>query len=193
MAAEVGARADLAGLDNIDVVACGAEELTLDGPYDVALCSLGLMYVPEPSRALAEAHRVLRPGGRITVSLWGERSNCGWAALFGIVDRRVASDVCPLFFGLGAPGSLATQLRQAGFVDVTDDRISVDLDYADDADAIGAAFLGGPVALAYARFDDRTKAEAEREYLDSICEFRTGSGGYRIPGEFVIARGLRPI
>ena len=192
MVAEVEASARLAGLTNVAGLTCGAEELTVDGPYDVALCSLGLMYVPEPARALAETHRVLRPGGRIAVSVWGERGNCGWAELFGIVDCRVASEVCPLFFGLGAPGLLATQLRHAGFIDVGDERISVELDYADDREALGAAFLGGPVALAYARFDSRTKAEAERDYLDSIRRFRTGSGRYRIPGEFVVAWGRRP-
>ena len=36
-----------------------------DGALDVALLSLVLHYVPAPERALAEAARVLRPGGRV--------------------------------------------------------------------------------------------------------------------------------
>lgn len=192
MVAEVRARAESGGLTNVDGVCCPAEELTVDGPFDVALCSLGLMYVPDPARALVEMHRVLRPGGRIAVSVWGERRRCGWAALFGIVDARVASDVCPLFFVLGGPGVLAGQLERAGFSDVCHQRLSTSLDYANDDDAVGAAFLGGPVALANAHFDPSTRAAAERDYLDSLADYRTDSGGYRVPGEFVIAWGRRP-
>ena len=78
------------GLGNVEVRCCGAEQLAVDGPFDVALCSLGLMYVPDPSRAATELHRVLRPGGHIAVSVWGERQRCRWADVFGIVDARVA-------------------------------------------------------------------------------------------------------
>ena len=38
-----------------------------DGALDVAVLSLVLHYVPRPERALAEARRVLRPGGRVLV------------------------------------------------------------------------------------------------------------------------------
>lgn len=184
--------ARLAGLSNVRAVVCGAEELTLDGPFDVALCSLGLMYLPDPARALAEMYRVLRPGGRIVVAVWGERRHCGWADLFGVVDSRVSSDVCPLFFALGGPRVLVSHLERAGFVDVDDERLATDLAYADDADAVGAAFLGGPVALAHAHFDPPTRREAEHEYLHTLREFRTSSGGYRVPAQFVVASGSRP-
>jgi ubiquinone/menaquinone biosynthesis C-methylase UbiE len=192
MVAETGERVWTAGLTNVEIACCGAEELSVDGPFDTALCSLGLMYVPDPLRALTEMHRVVRPGGRVVVSVWGERRRCGWAELFGIVDTRVSSDVCPLFFALGAPGALTAQLERAGFVDVDHERLPVNLDYADDDEAIGAAFLGGPVALAHARFDDQTRAGAHREYLDSLAGFQTDSGGYRVPGEFVVAWAKRP-
>jgi ubiquinone/menaquinone biosynthesis C-methylase UbiE len=192
MVVETGARAVAARLTNVDPVACGAEQLDTDGPFDVALCSLGLMYVPDPLTALTEMHRVVRPGGRVAVSVWGERRNCGWADLFGIVDERVDSDVCPLFFALGAPRALVALLERAGFVDAGHDRLAVDLDYADDAEAVGAAFLGGPVALANAHFDPATRDQAHRQYLDSLAPFRTGSGGYRVPGEFVVAWARRP-
>ena len=42
------------------------------------------------------------PGAAAVVAVWGERRNCGWAELFPIVDARVSSDVCPMFFALGA-------------------------------------------------------------------------------------------
>jgi hypothetical protein len=75
----------------------------------------------------------------------------------------------------------------AGLADIDVQRISTVLEYASEADAIGAAFAGGPVALAYSRFDDETRDEAHAEYIASIAAFRKGNG-YRIPGEFVVAR-----
>jgi ubiquinone/menaquinone biosynthesis C-methylase UbiE len=50
-----------------------AEELGLDDEsIDVALCALGLMYVPDPRRALAEMRRVLKAGGRAVAAVWGD-------------------------------------------------------------------------------------------------------------------------
>lgn len=178
------------GLTNIDVARLDAERLDVDASFDVALCALGLMYVPSPVAAGSELLRALRPGGRTVVSVWGERSNCGWAELFPIVDARVSSDVCPMFFALGAPGALTATLQHAGFVDINETRLRVDLHYANDDEALGAAFLGGPVALAYSRFDPDTRNSAHREYLDSIALFADGEG-FRIPAEFVIASARR--
>ena len=191
MVDDTGRRAQLAGLSNVEARRCDAEQLDATGPFDVALCSLGLMYVPSPPTAVSEMHRVLRPGGVAVVSTWGERRRCGWAELFPIVDARVSSDVCPLFFALGTGNCLSDLLGRAGFTDIDLLRLSVDLVYDDEAAALGAAFLGGPVALAYSRFDDATKASAHDDYLASIAPYREGSG-YRVPGEFVIAAGRRP-
>ena len=62
--------------------------------------------------------------------------------------------------------------------------------YADGESALRAAFEGGPVAMAYSRFDAPTRREAHREYLAGIEAFRR-DGGYRIPAEFVVTRGVR--
>jgi len=161
-----------------------------DGAFDVALCALGLMYFPDPSQALREMYRVLRPGGRAVAAVWGQRNHCGWADIFPIVDARVQTDVCPLFFQLGTGDTLADEFRAAGFVEVRGERLSSTLHYESAEAACAAAFAGGPVALAYSRFDDRTRTEVHAEYLDSIAPYRTGSA-YSIPGEFVVVRGRR--
>jgi ubiquinone/menaquinone biosynthesis C-methylase UbiE len=45
-----------------------AETLDLpDATFDVVLCSLGLMYLPDPQRAVREWQRVLKPGGRLVI------------------------------------------------------------------------------------------------------------------------------
>ncbi|HSR71834.1 MAG TPA: methyltransferase domain-containing protein, partial [Kiloniellales bacterium] len=169
-----------------------AEDLRLDdSPFDAALCAFGLMYVPEPVKALSEMHRLLKPGGRAGAAVWGARAKCGWAEIFPITDARVASEVCPMFFQLGTGETLARSFADAGFTDIRSERLDVELRYASADEALGAAFRGGPVALAYARFDEATRAAVHREYLDSIAAYRAGDG-YRIPGEFVVATGVKP-
>lgn len=185
---EAAARAAAArGLDHVRFERADAEDLPFwDGCFDAALCGLGLMYVPDPVRALGEMRRVLRPGGRVAVAVWGARRACGWAEIFPITDARVASDVCPMFFQLGTQDMLARAVAAAGFADIQVERISTMLHYGSAEDALAAVFRGGPVALAYSRFDDATRHSAHAEYLDSIAAYATGDG-YRIPGEFVVA------
>ena len=155
-----------------------------DGAFDVVLCALGLMYVAEPPNALREMRRVLRPGGRAAAVVWGARKNCGWAEIFPIVERRTASDVCPMFFALGSGGAMAASFLAAGFDDVREERIAVPIVFPNADAAIGAAFVGGPVALAHSRFDDATRDSAYAEYLTSIEIHRRGDA-YHVPGEFV--------
>ena len=188
-----GAREEAAkrNLSDASFERMGAEELSFpDASFDVVLCSLGLMYVPDPLESAKEMHRVLRTGGRAIAAVWGARACCGWADIFPIVDARVESEVCPMFFQLGTQDALQSTFEAAGFVEIAGDRLSTLLEYDSAEDACGAAFEGGPVALAYSRFDDRTRDEARSEYLDSIAAYRKEKG-YEIPGEFVVVRGRK--
>jgi ubiquinone/menaquinone biosynthesis C-methylase UbiE len=175
------------GVGNASFDRSDAEELPFaDQTFDAAVCGLGLMYVSDPVRALAEMRRVLGPSGRAAAAVWGARRACGWAEIFPITDARVASEVCPMFFRLGTKDVLARTFEAAGFADVRFERLSTTLHYASAEAALGAVFRGGPVALAYSRFDDATKRAVHAEYLESIAAFRAADG-YRIPGEFVVA------
>jgi ubiquinone/menaquinone biosynthesis C-methylase UbiE len=177
---------------NVSFERAGAEELpTEDNAFDVALCAVGLMYVPEPLLAIAEMHRAIIPGGAVAAVVWGRRDHCGWSAIFEIVDARVKTEVCPLFFQLGTGESLKTIFQRAGLEDIRMERIETLLLYDSPADALAAAFVGGPVALAYSRFDEETRNQVHAEYLNSISDFRRADGGYEIPGEFVAVAGRK--
>lgn len=182
------------GLRQVDAYRSDAEAMdgTPDASVDLVTCALGLMYVPDTQKALSETYRVLKPGGRAVFAVWGERAKCGWADIFPIVDARVASEVCPLFFRLGTGSTLAGEMASAGFIEIETRRLTSKLPYSDDRAALEAAFIGGPVALAYDRFDPAMRTEAHREYLASIAPFRNGAG-YSIPGEFVVCRGYKQI
>ncbi|MEM1276386.1 MAG: methyltransferase domain-containing protein [Pseudomonadota bacterium] len=188
------AEAEDLDLPQIEAFRADAESLDVipDASVDLVTCALGLMYVADPLRAMQEVYRILKPGGRAVFAVWGERRNCGWAEIFPIVDARVHSAVCPLFFRLGTGETLAQEMEEAGLYGIETARISSELDYPDDKSALVAAFAGGPVALAYHRFDAETRIAVHREYLHSIAPFRRAKG-YRIAGEFVVCRGFKPV
>lgn len=183
-------RALAAGLTNVRFERMDAEALTVaTADFDVVLCALGLMYPADPLRAARELRRAVRPGGRVALAVWGERERCGWAPVFPIVQAEVASEVCPLFFRLGRPQALADLSRQVGLRVLSEERISTYLRYETSQQACAAAFVGGPVALAWARFDETTRARAYLTYRQAIEPWRSGEG-FRIPAEFVIVHAV---
>jgi hypothetical protein len=127
----------------------------------------------------------------MVLSVWGARQHCGWAELFPIVDRRVQSEVCPLFFRLGTGDALRGEMEAAGLVELDVKRLETHALFETPALACAAAFAAGPVALAYSRWDAPLKEEAHAEYLASIAPYRSGDG-YRVPGAFVLALGYKP-
>jgi ubiquinone/menaquinone biosynthesis C-methylase UbiE len=191
MVARARDEAARAGIHHATFLRMDAEALDVpDASFGVALCALGLMYVPDPVQALREMHRTIAPGGRAVAAVWGARKRCGWAEIFPIVESRVKSDVCPMFFRLGTGDTLAQSFLDAGLSGVRIERIATVLAYDSEEQAIGAAFAGGPVAMAYSRFDEPMRQAAHAEYLESIAAFRRGDG-YEVPGEFVVVRGER--
>ena len=185
-------RASEVRLSNCSFVRMDAETLDLpDAQYEVVLCGLGLMYMPNPERALREMRRVLTSGGRMSLAVWGERSKCGWSSLFPIVDAEVSSEVCPLFFRLGQQDTLTRLCADANFEAIEHRRISTTLAFANATEACNAAFVGGPVALAWSRFNDEVRARVRACYIRSIDEWRVGDG-FRIPGEFIIVAATAP-
>lgn len=180
-----------AGLSRVTVERADGEQqpAAAAGPFDAALCALGLMYMPDPGSALRGMAAALRPGGRVAVAVWGERRRCGWAEVFTIVDARVASEVCPLFFRLGTGEALRAEMEAAGLRRLGVDRIATTLRYATLEQACEAALDAGPVAMALSRFDEAIRQAVQAEYAASIEPYRAPDG-YRIPAQFVIGSGV---
>lgn len=124
MTAIATARAAAAGAGNVS-----ARELDLDdidepdGAYDVVLCREGLMFALDPARAAREIHRVMRPGGRVAIAVWGPRERNPWLGL--VLDavsaqtgRPVPPPGRPGPFALADAGRLEGLLTDAGLSDV---------------------------------------------------------------------------
>jgi SAM-dependent methyltransferase len=180
------------GLDWVTTARMNADDLAVEEErFDAALCALGLMYVPDPRLAVSSMRRAVRPGGRVAATVWGERKNCGWAEIFPIVDARVQSEVCPLFYACGAPDALRRDFELAALRDVQEHRQFETLEFQNDRVLLTAMLIGGPVALAVKRFTPPVLAEVENAFLASVEQHRAADGRYLIPGEFVTVVGWR--
>ena len=95
-----------------------------------------------------------------------------------------------MFFRLGTAQNLQRAFSAAGFGDIVERRLEMRLEYASGDEACDAAFVGGPVALAYSHFSPDTKSEAARNISSPLKAYRIGDH-YSIPGEFVVVAGTK--
>src|SRR5262245_7014334 len=90
------------------------------GSFDALICSLGLMFFPDPARGLSEFLRVLRPGGRAAVSVLtvAERSYNG--RINAVIAKHLPAigEATARTFSLGNPARLRQLFGEAGFRDV---------------------------------------------------------------------------
>jgi SAM-dependent methyltransferase len=91
-----------------------------DASFDAVVMSFGLLHLARPDEALAEAYRVLRPGGRLGFTVWAKPEE---AVAFGIVLRAIQRhgrlDVPlppgPPFFRFSDPDECRRVLTGLGF------------------------------------------------------------------------------
>jgi ubiquinone/menaquinone biosynthesis C-methylase UbiE len=64
-----------------------------EASFDVVCCQLGLQFFPDREGALREMRRVLVPGGRAVLMVWGEIDRApGFAVLAAALGRTIGSD-----------------------------------------------------------------------------------------------------
>jgi ubiquinone/menaquinone biosynthesis C-methylase UbiE len=93
-----------------------------DGTFDLALCQAGLQFFPDRPTALQEMFRVLRPGGRVAISVWRSiehqpASQIIWEAIARHLNTTVSA-INPAM-SLGDADVLRTLMESAGFAKVT--------------------------------------------------------------------------
>ena len=127
----------LADVPNANVATIDAAQMAVpDASYDVVVCRMGLMFVMEPTTALREIRRVLRPGGRLAAAVWGPPDGNPWMVSVGFATMMTGLLSGPLPTEAGGPFSLGDSdeleklARDAGFAEVQVDIVSYVRRYA---------------------------------------------------------------
>ncbi len=91
-----------------------------DGAFDLILCQQGLQFLPDRGRGLAEAHRVLKRGGRLALSVWtGIEETPGQMAVFSELAKVLGPETArPAGWSLGDGAELEGLVRGAGFPEI---------------------------------------------------------------------------
>ncbi len=100
-----------------------AIELLFDtASFDVVLCQQGLQYFPDRTKAMEEMARVLVPGGRLALNVWGALERQPFhAALISAVGTFLGADARAAFdpaFSLNTAGELRQLATIAGLGNV---------------------------------------------------------------------------
>ena len=191
------ARADARGLTNVRTSVLDLEQIEQpDGAYDVVLCREGLMFAPDPARAAREIHRVLRPGGRVALAMWGPRERNPW---LGVVLDAVSAQMgvpvpppgVPGPFSLSDADRVTEMLSGAGLADVVVDELDTPLRAGSFEEWwTRTSALAGPLAnMLSSLSEDATRALHAR--LHEVVRAYETPTGLEFPGVSLLASGHR--
>jgi SAM-dependent methyltransferase len=163
-----------------------------DGSFEVVFCQQGLQFFPDRAAAMREMCRVLTPGGRLSLNVWGPLDR----QPFDVVYR----DCVRAFFGPQAliPSSLGFSLNTAGELrklatDAGLRDVRIRFEHRTARHAVMGEFLTGwtqasPIAAQFRAFSEEMRNRFIA-YLSERLEDYVDDGGIAIPREnhFLIA------
>lgn len=180
-------------LDNVDYRVMDAERIELDDDsVDGVLCRYGYMLMADPAAALSETRRVLRPDGRLALSVWGppERNPFFSITAMSLVQQghiEPPDPEGPGIFAMASEERTRELLEGAGFTEIRTEEVPVRFAFRDVDELFDfTADTAGPIALALRSLSEQERSEVRAGLADAFAPFATDNG-LELPGVTLVA------
>ncbi len=151
-----------------------------DGAFDAVLCQQALQFVTDPAAALREFRRVLRPGGRVAVSVWRPvEYNPAYVELAALLDRLVGDDAGAMMrspFPDWDGDDLRSLAREA---DLDGTRVAVEVGsvrYPSAAEFVRREAASSPLAARLTAVDPEVRETLVREVATALGDYVDDEG-----------------
>ena len=182
------AAAERRGVEIVEGRACGGENLPFeDDSFDALTCRWGIMFMPDDLACAKEMRRVVKPGGRVVLSVWNTPQENPWAVVpMGIIGQHVEmpppNPDAPGIFRHGPPGKVEAVLEAAGLTGIESRDVDVTWRMDSVEDMWGMALeMAAPIAGMRARADAAGREAIDREVIAAMRQYE-GPEGVRVPG-----------
>jgi SAM-dependent methyltransferase len=164
---------------------------------DTVVAGFGVPHFPDPESFFREAHRVLRPLGRLAFSVWAppHQSNA-YGALFGALARHGTLDVGlppgPDFFRFSDPGTATASLAAAGFTKVAATPVRQTWELPGTDDVLDSLLRGTVRTAAVLARQSPDVLAAVRDVLRTELRAYDEGNIVRVPMPAVVVSAVRP-
>jgi ubiquinone/menaquinone biosynthesis C-methylase UbiE len=176
------------GLANVEYRLIDAERIELEADsVDGVLCRFGYMLMADRAKALAETRRVLRPGGRLTLAVWGamERNPFFTIVAISLTQRGhlpPPEPPGPPVFSLASPERTTALLEGAGFSGVRTEEVPVRFEVPDVDQYLSLiSDTSGPLGLTLCELPETDREAIKADVEDPLAGF-SAERGYELPG-----------
>jgi ubiquinone/menaquinone biosynthesis C-methylase UbiE len=190
---DVASQCRAQGLTSLRYEQMDGERLTQpDSYWDVVLCHLGLTSLDDPEGVLKDMARVLRPVGRVGVSVLGEADRCLLISFFtDAVGKHLPAvkNEARRLFRFGEPGKLANLLADTGYQDAVPERATEWVPFAS-VDAYWEYSLATPYGAPARHLPPEAVAECRAELERKLRFYRRG-GHYELKVEAIVLAAVK--